>query len=610
VPTTRSSNGKPSSEWVNRSVEIEPGQVQLAFKDYPVQDLFPLIAEWTGKVVMPVNLIALQNKKITLLNDAPVERANALDLIFEAFRHNGVGVVERDDIILIGVIDELIPSRTMPVLRWDETEGAFVQDHKPKLQPACQLPATEGMEVSAKSVEATRAHAAVQEFLLLNHPVDCPICDQAGECKLQDYWLDHQHSLKRKRSEPVHKPKGVRFGPTIVYDAERCIMCTRCIRVCDELAGEHVLDMRERGNRNEIVLAPGKELDHRYTLMTEHVCPVGALTSRDFRFKARVWFLKSAPSVCPGCATGCNTHVDFDPRKQRVYRLRPRDNPEVNQFWMCDDGMLSYRRLYEDRVLSAALGRGESRQYTQAADVIASAATALHDAGVAPQAAAGMDAPAPSGLALVYSAHHTSEDNFALWALGQALGVQRHYMAAADGWQGDDILRSHDNNPNRAGVEAIAAGTRLGRVEDLLWDVVSGEVQSVIALASVVAASAERLAPLSALPTVVAVSTHHTAVTQAASHVLPAAAWAECDGSFTHQGGQSQRLARAVWPAPGLESGWRWVAALAKALGVALPFADLHSLRQAWTAHLAGRPANSVQPAQVEARRVSAGTPQ
>src|SRR5262249_38243319 len=151
-----------------------------------------------------------------------------------------------------------------------------------------------------------------QEFLLLNHPVDCPICDQAGECKLQDYWLDNQHELKRKHTEPVHKSKGVRFGPTIVYDGERCVMCTRCIRFNDEVAGEPVLDMRERGNVNEIVLSPGKQLDHAYSLMNEHVCPVGALTSRDFRFKARVWFLKTQPGICGGCAKGCNTLVDFD----------------------------------------------------------------------------------------------------------------------------------------------------------------------------------------------------------------------------------------------------------------------------------------------------------
>ena len=192
----------------------------------------------------------------------------------------------------------------MPVLKWDEAKSEFVPATKPKLAPACQTPAVDGQEVFSKSADAKQAHAHVQEFLLLNHPVDCPICDQAGECKLQDYWLDNQGKLKRKQTEPVHKPKAVQFGPTIVYDGERCVMCTRCIRFCDEVVGDHVLDMRERGNKNEIVVSPGRALDHRYTFMTEHVCPVGALTTRDFRFKARVWFLRSKKSVCTGCAIG------------------------------------------------------------------------------------------------------------------------------------------------------------------------------------------------------------------------------------------------------------------------------------------------------------------
>ena len=119
----------------------------------------------------------------------------------------------------------------------------------------------------------------MQELLLLNHPVDCPICDQAGECRLQDYWLEHQGTKKRMRDEPVHKPKGVVFGPTIVYDAERCIVCTRCVRFSAEIAKDPVLDERQRGNLTEIVVSPGRQLDHDYTLMTEHVCPVGALTS-------------------------------------------------------------------------------------------------------------------------------------------------------------------------------------------------------------------------------------------------------------------------------------------------------------------------------------------
>src|SRR5690606_35338828 len=289
------------------------------------------------------------------------------------------------------------------------------------------------MEVKSQTSEhVAEARAAVQELLLLNHPVDCPICDQAGECRLQDYWLSHGANKKRMRDEIVHKPKAVSFGPTIVYDAERCIVCTRCVRFCDEVVGDHVLDKRERGNLSEIVLAPGRQLDHAYTLMTEYVCPVGALTAKDFRFKARVWFLRSVRSVCVGCATGSNSYTDFDPRNQTVYRYRPRNNERVNKFWMCDDGMLDYRRIHTGRVLAAQAG---GNQVAVDADLDAAAdACRMID---------------PNTSAVVLSAQHSNEDNFALLQLAQRRGVTRLFLSGRPEGEGDDILRSEDKNPNR-----------------------------------------------------------------------------------------------------------------------------------------------------------------
>ena len=246
------------------------------------------------------------------------------------------------------------PAMMLDVLEWSAEKHDYVPQKKPKLQPACQFSAADGLVVKSQSSNhVTRARAAVQELLLLNHPVDCPICDQAGECRLQDYWLEHQGTKKRMKDEPIHKPKGVVFGPTIVYDAERCIVCTRCVRFCEEVAKDPVLSVRERGNLAEITVSPGRQLDHPYTLMTEYVCPVGALTAVDFRFKARVWFLRSVRSVCVGCATVCNSFTDYDPRSQNVHRYRPRHNAAVNQYWMCDEGMLDYRRIHEQRVLIA-----------------------------------------------------------------------------------------------------------------------------------------------------------------------------------------------------------------------------------------------------------------
>src|ERR1039457_360371 len=240
-------------------------------------------------------------------------------------------------------------------------------EKQPKLQIACYTPVTDGMVVKTNSPKVLEVRKTVLEFLLLNHPVDCPICDQAGECKLQDYWLRHARSQKRLRDEPVHKSKAVEFGPTIVYDGERCVMCTRCIRFMAEVAKDPVLDMRERGNLNEITVGPGRQLDGHYTFMTEHVCPVGALTTKDFRFKARVWFLRTAASVCQGCATGCNSHLDYDPRNNKAYRYRPRDNEKVNKYWMCDEGMLTYREAHDGRVLEASV-RGKPASVAIALD--------------------------------------------------------------------------------------------------------------------------------------------------------------------------------------------------------------------------------------------------
>jgi NADH-quinone oxidoreductase subunit G len=453
----------------------------------------------------------------------------------------------------------------MPILKFDPATNEYVPDTKPKLQPACQMPAAEGLEVASESPNVKKAQAAVQEFLLLNHPVDCPICDQAGECKLQDYYYEHQHELKRKHTEPVHKPKGVRFGPTIIYDAERCIMCTRCIRVSKELAKDPVLDMRERGNKNEIIVSPGRELDHRYTLMTEHVCPVGALTSSDFRFKARVWFLKSAEGICTGCAKGCNTHVDFDPRNGVVYRLRPRDNAEVNQFWMCDDGMMTYKRQHEDRVLMATVGRGDARTPSMVDEALERAAALL-------------DKVERSKIAVVLSAQHSSEDNFAVARLARLIGTEKLYLAALGGWEGDDILRSDDNNPNRAGARA-AAGGKLEPLSKLLEDVQKGEVKGVIALGWASAEGLAALEPLKALDAVVSLTTHIGALPASAAVVLPVATPFETHGTFVNEAGMAQTFKRAVAAQPGVDPAWQVVSALGKAMGVALGYARIQDIR-------------------------------
>jgi NADH-quinone oxidoreductase subunit G len=464
----------------------------------------------------------------------------------------------------------------LPILAWNAASERYVSDTKVKLVPACFTPVTEAMEVFTHTDNVLKSVAAVQEFLLLNHPVDCPICDQAGECKLQDYWDKHQYRLKRKLTEPVHKPKAVFFGPHVIYDAERCISCTRCVRFCDEVARDHVLDERERGDRTEIVLSPGRELDHPYSLMTAHVCPVGALTARHFRFKARVWMLRSAMSICPGCARGCNCFIDYDPRQGRVYRLRPRKNMAINRYWMCDDGMLSYARIRDQRVLNGVIGNGQKARATPAEAIEAAAQALLKGDG--------------KKVGVVLSAQHSCEDNFVLAQLArEALGTQRLYIAALGGWQGDAILRHTDNNPNRTGAVRIA-GVTTGTVQNLLNDVSSGDVAAVVALGWASVEDVKELASLKKLPVMVSLSTHLGALTETASVVIPVACHAEMDGTFVNAQGIAQRFARAIEPPRGIQSAWETIGSLAKAMGKDLGLNQLSAVRQAMPALEAATP--------------------
>jgi NADH-quinone oxidoreductase subunit G len=453
------------------------------------------------------------------------------------------------------------PAMMLDVLAWDELHQTYVPQKKPKLQPACQQAAADGMVVKSQTSEhAVRARSAVQELLLLNHPVDCPICDQAGECRLQDYWLEHQASKKRMRDEPIHKPKGVVFGPTIVYDAERCIMCTRCIRVSAELAKDPVLDMRERGNLNEITVAPGRQLDHNYTLMTEYVCPVGALTSSDFRFKARVWFLRSARSTCVGCATGCSSFTDFDPRNQKVYRYRPRENAAVNKYWMCDEGMLDYRRIHENRVLEARVkgeGVSDAVALEKAADLIKQAS--------------------PQKTAILLSAEHSNEDNTALLDLGKALGALQIFYTGRPQGKADDILISADKNPNTAGVLALSGG-KAKPFADLVAALKDGKVGVLVALGSAVG-NPNDSAALKDAKNFVALSTHDGPIADHAAVVLPASSWAEVDGTFVNRTGLRQESDRAIAPQGASRPAYRWVQELAKLLSVSLPWKKVSELR-------------------------------
>jgi NADH-quinone oxidoreductase subunit G len=457
------------------------------------------------------------------------------------------------------------PALMLDVLRWDADKQAYVKETKPKLVPACQQPAGEGMEVRSQSSEqVAKARASVQELMLLNHPVDCPICDQAGECRLQDYWLTNGRRPKRMSDELVHKPKAVSFGPHIVYDAERCIICTRCVRVSAELAKDPVLSVRERGNLNEIAVAPGRQLDHQYSLMTEHVCPVGALTSKEFRFKARVWFLRSVRSVCTGCSRGCSNFVDFDPRAQKVHRYRPRENQAVNRYWMCDQGMLSYQQIHSERLLEARIdGRTASVE-----DAVARAGQLLGQAE-------------RSKIAIVLGAQYSLEDNYLLHSLAiNQLSGARLFATGRPAGDSDDILIRADKNPNSAGVAKVAGGKLPLGMADLVSQLAAGQIGTVLVLGSQEQSAGVAQALVEAKAQLVVLATHYDGLAKVATVALPASSWAEYEGRYLNEDGIEQVAERAIAPQGQSLPAWKLISSLARSIGRPFPFKTLGEVRQ------------------------------
>src|SRR5690554_4147633 len=299
----------------------------------------------------------------------------------------------------------------------------------PKLQIACNTLVTEGMVIHTQSERVRKAREGVMELLLINHPLDCPICDQAGECKLQDYAFEYGVPHARTREPRRAAKKRVDLGPTIVFDQERCILCRRCVRFCREVPGTGELAVFQRGDRSTIETAPGQPLDNDYSMNVADICPVGALTTKDFRFRIRVWFLEEPPGICTGCANGCNIFLGV--ANNRVYRYVPRRNDAVNETWMCDAGRLSYKRIGAEDRLDATEVRG--------ADGIVRAVSVDEGVAEAVRRLRGVvERKGGGAIGAIASPHATNEDLFVLRRLLEALGSSQVGYAVRRG-PADDL---------------------------------------------------------------------------------------------------------------------------------------------------------------------------
>ncbi|MEM7409518.1 MAG: molybdopterin-dependent oxidoreductase [Myxococcota bacterium] len=429
-----------------------------------------------------------------------------------------------------------------------EIEGA------PKLQIACNTPVEDGMVVHTENERVAAARAGVTEMLLVNHPLDCPICDQAGECKLQDYAFEYGALQSRTREPRRALAKNVDVGPTIVLDQERCILCRRCVRFCREVPGTGELVVRGRGDRSVIDTFPDEPLDNPYSMNVADLCPVGALTTKDFRFKIRVWFLEDVPGICTGCARGCNVYLGVADNK--VQRYQPRRNDAVNDTWICDAGRLSYKEIGAADRLSTAMLRGDLGvlEVVGFRDALQAAADRLTRV---------RQARGASRIGVVASPHATNEDLFVLRRFCDALGVETAGVAVVRG-DADDLLLHAEKAANAAGARAmgfedaaaVCEKLRRGALDALL--VAGHDLLDAAYLGGVDG--------LGDLDTVVWLDTHVSDLQRVADVVLPTRVAAERTGTYTNATGHVQRVTPAVEPAFDARAEGAVIAALGQAL--------------------------------------------
>lgn len=405
-----------------------------------------------------------------------------------------------------------------------------------KLVISCATKVSDGMVVHTMSDRVVKAREAVMEFLLINHPLDCPICDEAGECKLQDYAYKYSKGFSRFEEEKVRKPKRVALGPNVMLDVERCIMCSRCIRFCNEVIGKEQLVFIKRGDHVELTTGPGEILDNPYSMNVIELCPVGALTSKDFRFKARVWEMSATESICRGCARGCNINIWV--RNNEILRLTPRYNPQVNDYWMCDYGRLETFKYVNspERLKSPMIMRDGEQVEVSWEEAIAHAAHKLQNFK-------------KHEIAGIGSAFATNEDNYVFSKfLTQVIGTPHLDFKRHVSGEDDQLLIRADKTPNSLGtlLVGVKPAEKGYNYEQIIEAVKLNSIKCLYVLCDDIAVSEDVIGALSKIDCLIVNSPIKNNLTRIADIVMPSATYAEKNGTFTNFQGIVQRIKPAV----------------------------------------------------------------
>ncbi len=444
----------------------------------------------------------------------------------------------------------------------------------PKLQVACYTPVAEGMVVSTKSERVQQARKHVLEFLLANHPIDCPVCDQAGECWLQEYYMQFGLYDPKMQEDKNKKHKAVVVGPHVILDAERCILCTRCVRFCDEISQTHELGIFNRGDHAELMPMPGVALENPYSVNTVDICPVGALTERDFRFKTRVWYLDTTPSVCAGCSTGCNIEIHTNTERtykaegRRVARLKPRYNAHINQFWICDEGRYSFLHVDADnRITRPAVRKGEGFEPVSWQDALRTLADDIektrHGGGK---------------IGVIGSAQMTVEDLYVLREFSRRfLGGDKipvHLRPFEEPYH-DDFLISKDRTPNTRGAELLGFSVSPAGISKMLEACHKGEIELLFVFHHILGRGFESGyidEAFAKCRQVTFIGSNEQATSERAHMLLPASTWVEKEGSFVNRDSRIQKLNQALAPLGESKPEWKILRDLSRVLGKALAY--------------------------------------